>query len=295
MEVAQRGTDDGIRIRWAAAFLGAAVVLITGHVSTVHYDGAGADVLRGIGLVLMIIGVLLAVLGLAAGLPFARDAVRRDGLRAVGLFGLGAVVVLTAAAMMILPFAGTIVLIAAAVTLLEYVDRDAALPPPAARLRLALPFSLAVLALLPFGILHVLVWNPQVKLPGLSLDEIYGRLSAADQSLSVTWVISWAVVWGGAALAFPLICRSDRLTFVGPPRRTVCAGLILLALAGYSHGISGFSMGMAMADTFEESPTGGDAGPGATIIGIVAQLAVVAALLIGAAARADRPNAALNR
>lgn len=293
MEAAQRGADDGIRIRWAVAFLGAALVLITGHVSTIYYDGAGADVLRGLGLALMIIGILFAVLGLVVGMPFVHGEVRRSGLRTVGLIGLGAVVVLATAVMMLLPFAGVLVLITAAVTVLEYVDRDAALPPPAARMRLALPFSLAVLALVPFGVLHVLVWNPQVKLPGLSLDEIYGRMSAADQSLSVAWVILWAVVSIGAALAFPLICRRDRLTFVGPPRRTVCAGLILFALAGYSHDISGFSMGMAMADTFEESPSGGDAGPGATIIGILAQLAVV--VLIGAAVRADRPSPSLNR
>lgn len=236
-----RESDTPIRVRWSVALLGAAVVLIAGHAQTIFYDGAGVGVTRPIALLLICAGIVFGLLGLIVVAPLLRHPERTDSPRPVILTILCGLGVLVAAALMSLPVAALVILLAIATTQLRFVARGAPVLRPADRLWLALPYSVAVLAIVALGV-----------------------LPAAG-----TWsMVVWAALGGIAAVSFPLLCLSELPFLAGPSRRTVCAGLILVAAVGYGHWLTGF--GLVGAPT-----------PGATIIAIVAQLATVLALFIG--------------
>lgn len=281
MMEALRGSDPAARARWAAAFLGSAAVLIAGHAYTIYYDGAGAAGIRIVAVLLLAAGILLATSGLALGLPLMARTLRTPApvtvlLIMAGLLGLAFLTV-----MMIIPYGNLIALMVLGGSQLAYVEPGAWSTDPATRFRVALPFSAVVLVLLVVGILQVTVLNPLAKLPGLSLDQIYGRLAAVGEPTGAQIIVVWAVVWGCLALAFPVFCRFGRKSTVATTRRIVIAGLILVAMVGYTHWMTAFGMGMSMSDTFEQAPSGGDAAPVGTIIAMVAQLSAVAALFVG--------------
>ncbi|GAB3744721.1 hypothetical protein [Microlunatus parietis] len=244
-----RESDRPIRVRWSVALLGVAVVLISGHAQTIFYDGLGVGAIRPIAILLIALGIVSGLLGLIVVAPLLRHPERTDSPRPIVLSALCGLGVVAAAALMTLPFAALVILVVVAATQLRFVARGAPVPSPASRLRLALPYSIAVLVILPVGVLHVLAGNP-----------------------AGTWmIIVWAVIGGAAAVAFPVLCRREIPALAGPPRRTVCAGLLLVAIVGYGHWLTG--LGLAGATT-----------PGGTIVAIVAQLATVLALVIGAPA-----------
>lgn len=279
MMEALRGSDPLTRGRWAAAFLGSAVVLVAGHPYTIFYEGAGAWTLRAIAIALLIIGGLGAAVGLALAAPLLADVVR--GSRPV-VFLLVVVCVLAMVVLgviMIIPYGNLIVLMVLGGSQLAYVEPGAPSAARTTRIRVALPFSLAMLALLSVGILHVSVWNPAALLPGLSVAEIHGRLDMDGPTIG-TIMIGWSLIWGLLALSFPVFCWFARTPVVATTRRVVLAGLLLVAMAGYGQTILGFAMGRGLGETFELA-AGGDAAPGGAIIVFVAQLAVVAALFVG--------------
>ncbi|MFC7621344.1 hypothetical protein [Microlunatus sp. GCM10028923] len=275
------GSDTAARARWAAAFLGSAAVLLGGYPYTL-YDGAIGVAAVGVAAAILILaGVLLGSAGLALGVPLLVRALRTPVPLTVLLVAAGVATLAVLTVVMAIPYGNLMALMVLGGSQLAYVEPGARPTDPATRFRIALPFSAAMLALLPIMILQVTVWNPLAKLPGLSLDQIYGRLAAVGEPTGAPIIIVWAVVWGGLALAFPVFCRLGRKSTVATTRRVVIAGLLLVAMVGYTSWITAFGMGMSMADTFEQAPSGGDAAPVGKIIAMVGQLSAVAALFVG--------------
>ncbi|GAB3744716.1 hypothetical protein [Microlunatus parietis] len=274
-----RGSETAARARWAAALLGSAVVLIAGHPYTIFYEGAGAGVLRAIAIALLIIGGLVAAVGLAVAVPLLADAVRSPKPVVFLLVVACVLVMVVLGVIMIIPYGNLAVLMVLGGSQLAYVEPGAPAAPRTARVRVALPFSLAMLALLSVGMLHSTVWNPAAQVPGLSLAEIHGRLDEDGPTIG-SIMIGWSLFWGLLVLAFPVFCRFARTPVVATTRRVVLAGLLLVAMVGYGQTILGFAMGLGLGETFELA-TVGDAVPGGAIVVIVAQFAVVAALFVG--------------
>lgn len=242
-----RESDSPIRVRWAVGLLAAAAVLISGQTQTIFCDGLGLEAIRPITILMIFLGLVLGLLGLIVVAPLLQHPERTDSPRPFVLTALCGLAVLAAATLLTLPFLALVILIVIAATQLRLVSRGAPVPPPASRLRLALPYSVVVLVMVPVGVLH--------------------RLSGV-----VTWMlIVWAAVGGVAAIVFPVLCRLQLPALAGPPRRTVCAGLIMVAVVGYGHWLTGIGLVASTA-------------PGGTIIAIAAQLATVLALFIGAPA-----------
>ncbi|QTX04179.1 hypothetical protein [Agromyces archimandritae] len=132
----------------------------------------------------------------------------------------------------------------------------------------ALIAACGVSAMVAFAALHILVWNPTAKLPGMQLAEIYAAMAARGEppGLAVGWVVAWAAGWA------PLVAVFAAVAVLGPrgllrnldARRV--ARLVVLAVVGigFGHWAAGFSMGMSLADAFGTS--GSDAAPGGMVL-----------------------------
>ncbi|WP_172979923.1 hypothetical protein [Agromyces agglutinans] len=131
--------------------------------------------------------------------------------------------------------------------------------------------------------LHVLVWNPQAKVPGVGLAEIYTTMAARGEP--ATWaarlVAVWAVGWVVLALvlaAAGIVGQRGILRRLDA-RRIARATLVALAGIGLTSWLAGFSMGMSLADAFATG--GGDAAAsGAVLIGIGILAGLAAAVRI---------------
>jgi hypothetical protein len=291
--------------RWAAGLLGGAVVLGVGLFFWGGFRGladqgmVGGAALAVVGSVLQVICVVLVVAGsvtaLAAGLLARAAYGRRATLVAIigAPIGLVAIILM----MLVMPLLGLLgavvgVAVLVAVSASEPGARDeAGRAPRTRRALLAVPWSLLTLAAVATGVLHITVWNPLARVPGLSLDEIYAAMAAADQGTGAPMIAAWAIFWSLAAIALPVVCAIPRLARVLTGRRILVLGLLMLGMTVFFQWFAGFGMGMNMADTFVT--TGGDAaatGPALTIVGM---LALVGAILIGLApARRSEPESA---
>lgn len=159
------------------------------------------------------------------------------------------------------------------------------------RVVLALIFTLLTLAVVATGVLHITVWNPLAKVPGLSLDEIFAAMAAANESPFVFCVAGWAIFWGVAAVIFVILAGLPPLRTFFTARRIVVTGLLLVGVTTGFLFWAGFNMGMSLADTFRTS--GGDAAISDPVLAILGQLVLVAALLIGLPPRRHRVELAL--
>ena len=141
--------------------------------------------------------------------------------------------------------------------------------------------ALSILAALAGSLLHVYVWNPLARLPGMTLDEIYAGLAAARELPSPVMPVAWAVLWCLAALALVVltVLPSPRLRRLATARRIASIGILGVALVAGGSWIVGFGMGMGMADAFETS--GGDAALSGPVLAVIGLVYLVAALLIG--------------
>ncbi|MFC7621345.1 hypothetical protein [Microlunatus sp. GCM10028923] len=241
-----RESDSSIRVRWAVVLMGAGVVLISGHAQTIYYGGPGLGAIRPIAILLIFVGMLFGLLGLIVVAPLLRHPERTDSPRPIVLTALCGLGVLAAATLMSLSFAALVILVVVAGTQLRFVARGAPSPRPAVRLRLALPYSIAVLVIVAIGVLQ-----------------------AVGGPTAGTWMmILWASISVVAAVALPLLGLREVPILAGPPRRIVCAGLLLVAIVGYSHWLTGIGPDLSIS-------------PGGPIIAIVAQLATVLALIVG--------------
>lgn len=146
---------------------------------------------------------------------------------------------------------------------------------------LALASSLAILSTLAGTLLHVFVWNPLARVPGMTLDEIYAALAEAGELPGSQFPAVWAALCCLAAVAL-VVCAAlpqPRIRRLMTARRLAGFGLTGVAVVAGGSWFVGFGMGMGMADTFVTS--GADAaasGPAFTAIGIVFAMA---ALLVG--------------
>lgn len=153
----------------------------------------------------------------------------------------------------------------------------------------AVAFAVALLAIAATGILHVAVWNPLAKVPGLTLDEIYAGLAAAAETPSPVILTAWAAGAIASALAI-LIAASPirRLRDRFSTRRVLVVGLLAVTGSAFSVWLAGFSHGMSIADAFMTS--GGDAVGTASVLTVIGVAAGIPGMIL-AVAPGPRPTA----
>jgi len=275
------------RLRVGSGLLGAAAVLGVGYRLYGGYSmpfGHGSPALLVAGAVVLAVAVLLAVLGgvvLLAAITVALAA-RRVGvavvltLALIGLASLGIAAPDVIGALAILGGPMALIGLAAVVVV---APRAGAIPPVRRRVLLAGIFGIAALSVCGVVILHVAVWNPLARVPGLGLDEIYARLADAGEATGVgVWlgVQAGTTVAGAVALLLLAVLPRRRPVF-GTSRRLVATGFLLVAATTALGYLPAFSMGMGLADTF--LTTGGDAAASGPALAIVGQAALAASLL----------------
>ncbi|MFC0682311.1 hypothetical protein ACFFGH_31155 [Lysobacter korlensis] len=162
--------------------------------------------------------------------------------------------------------------------------------PPAAgrsarrsRTMLAAALGVANLAVIAAGAMHILVWNPLARVPGLSLNEIYGQMRAVGEGTAAGgFVASWAGFWSFATVLYVIACALP-LRQVGTRRRVAVAGLLLIGATCILAWTAGFNMGMSLADAFGTG--GADAAISGPLLSLAGQLAVAGALFLACAPR----------
>jgi hypothetical protein len=149
---------------------------------------------------------------------------------------------------------------------------------------IAAAFTAATFLAIAAGAMHILVWNPLARLPGLSIDEIYAGLRAAGEgTLAGGFVVTWAVFWAALAVLFVILCAIPVFRPVLTVRRVAVVGLLLVGGTCAFTWFAGFNMGMSIADAFATG--GGDAAVSGPLIAIVGVVSLVLALIVGAGLR----------
>lgn len=287
------------RLRWAAAWFAAALVLLNGgwlvpgEALPAPLASLVSTGLTGLAIVAAGSGAVAATIGLRTLLPVRRPWL--GWLLAAGIALAGAAVVLALLGVFALAFALLLgyvaglglVVIATAWPIAREPALRRTVPGIPARLgvrRSALLAAATLLAALVVAVMHLLVWNPMAKVPGLGLAEIYAELAARGEhpSLGIGFVLAWAAMW------LPLVLLFLAVAVVGPrgplrnldERRVARSALTGLALLGFGVFVAGFNLGMSLADAFMIS--GGDAAlsgalltAGATVAGIAACLRII--------------------
>lgn len=143
-------------------------------------------------------------------------------------------------------------------------------------------------AILAIGAMDVLVWNPQAKVPGLTIEQIYARMEAFDTfepQSSYIAVALWAAIWLGLAIAVGVIASRVKSAWLTPRRLAI----LFLGMGGSAmvfKFFAGFGIGMTIADTFGLS--GGDVSLVSAGYFALGPMAIAAAIiLLGWAPRAE--------
>ena len=276
---------------WAAAFLGSAAVLAVGlflwggyQSLSIFIAGPGL-VINAVGAVVGLATALFLLLGIIASIGALTAAADAHGWKLLRYLGLGVIASVVAILGLIsTPLFGLLAGVAALAAIVVVASTRGTVPQARAyrrsqRVLLALVITVITLAGVTLGVLHISVWNPLAKMPGMTLDEIYAAMDAANQGTGAHLIAAWAVFWSLAALALPILCLVPRLDSLLSSRRIVVIGLLVLGGTVFFQWFAGFGMGMSMADTF--MTTGGDAAPTGAVLTILGQVALVAALLVG--------------
>ncbi len=255
--------------------------------------GAWGDLIGGAatawgGRVLLAAAVLAGAATLAALLGALRARRRARPVR--GWTAADTAIAITAplavAATALVPFLGVPMLAAAllgfVVVLLVEDPRTQARPlRRGGAVALAAASASAILAMLAGTLLHVYVWNPLARMPGMTLDQIYAGLAAARELPSPVLPIGWAALWALAALALVVLAAlpHPRIRRLMTARRLIGIGILGVALVAGGSWFVGFGMGMGMADAFATS--GGDAAESGPLLGLVGFGFAIAAALVG--------------
>jgi hypothetical protein len=259
------------RARWAAAWLGTAAIL---GVGTLLW--AGFPALAPLGLAVGVVALVALALGVGFAVATLLTTFRgRPGAIAVGI-------AIACVALVLLPLillgGGFLTLLAvpvgiaiAAMWLTPNVPNSSRTP----GLIVAIGSMLLTLAIVAWGILHITVWNPLAKLPGMTLDEIYAGLEAAGETPSPVILVAWAGFWSLAAIALPVTVAFARNLGT---RRVLVAGLLIVGGVVTTQWLAGFSMGMSIADAFATS--GGDASITGALSTMLGQVLLVAAVFL---------------
>jgi hypothetical protein len=137
------------------------------------------------------------------------------------------------------------------------------------------------------GAMHILVWNPLSKVPGLSLDQIHDRMRLAGEGeLAGKFVADWAVFWGVFSLAYLLVYVLPITVGFLTTKQMAALGLVMVGLTSLGSWWAGFNMGMSLADTFL-TESGGRAAISGPLILLFGVLSLAAAAWV-----AVRPSAA---
>jgi hypothetical protein len=244
---------------------------------------AGGEVLVPFGIAVDVLMLVLAVLALVCGVrAVATTASQRGDASAVAVvFVLVAVFIGTALTMFfpilplsVLPLTGTVFVVA----LVRLPGTTSRRLPLVGRMLVAAPFVLATVAVVWVGYVHITVWNPRAKIPGLTLDEIYAEMRAAGEGPSNVVIIGWAALCLLAVLLFLVACALPRFAKALDARRIAVIGLFIVGFACIFFITTGFGMGMSLADTF--GTTGGDAIATGQAITMLGRLAICAAMLV---------------
>ncbi|GAA2463581.1 hypothetical protein [Agromyces soli] len=284
------------RLRWAAAWFAAALVLmnggwlIPGELLPAPLASVLSTGLAALALAAAAFGALSATIGLRTLLPVRRAWL--GWLLAAGIALAGAAVVLVLLGVFALGFGLLLGFVAGlGVTVIAVawpIARDPALrrtvPGIPARLgvrRSALLAAATLLAALVVAVLHLVVWNPMAKVPGLELREIYAELAARGEfpAVGVGFALVWAASWAPLVLVLLAVATFGNR---GPlrnldERRVARTALAGLAALGFGVFVAGFSLGMSLADAFMTS--GGDAAVSGPVLTAAATVAGVAACL----------------
>lgn len=100
--------------------------------------------------------------------------------------------------------------------------------PASTRWGLGAGFTLATLAAVTVGVLHIAVWNPLAKVPGATLDGIYAAMHVGDEVTVRVWMILWGVLAVGASIVYPVVCVLSNHWPALTRRHLVVSGLGLL-------------------------------------------------------------------
>lgn len=269
-----------LRLR-AAAGLGLAAALLA--IGLDAYGGTPAFGALGLGVAVLAsalgLGALVATVGatraaVAAGRPVVAILVLLGALALVGVVvsRVGAILVILGA----VPGIAGLVTLALLLTGGRVASR---------RLRVAASIVVPVVALATaaLGLVHVFVWNPLAKLPGMTLPEIYAGLAAAGESPvggPRVWVLLTAllVTLGGAAYVGFALLPVRRWATLRTRRRLTALGLLLLGGTVTLVFLPGFSMGMGIADAFATS--GGDAAASGGVLTLLGMLAFAGTVVV---------------
>jgi hypothetical protein len=286
-----QGALTGRRLRWAAAWVTAAAMLALGSMFTSPFlDGGAFGDARSIVLAVVALVGGVGLIWLAAAMH-GLLAQRRAALRwtvSLGIIVLS-VPVLAALAFTVMPMMILGGMVAGVVTLVFTWALPAEADPERRRTWPGLPArlgtrataligALVVLGGAAFSVVHILVWNPLSKVPGLSLPELYAQMS--DRGEPAGAAVAWAVVWGATWVPLGLLFLATAIFGNRgilrrlDARRVARAALVALVGIGFTQWVAGFSMGMSVADAFAVG--GGDS----ALSGLLLTVAATAAGLI---------------
>lgn len=279
------------RLRVTLAFAVTAVMLMVLGWMVGAFGPAGSAPLAGAGVLLLALAAGAALVALIAGFGALRAGRRARGRRR---WGMGQVVVivslvLVAAVILFAPFVAALLPIAVVFAFLVALAVLLAGDPraqgaPLSRPRavgIALLSAVGVLAALTCSLLHVYVWNPLARLPGMTLDEIYAGLVAARELPTPVFPVVVATFWCLAVVALVVLCALPHpgIRRLATARRIAGAGVLGVALVAGGTWMLGFGMGMGMADAFATS--GGDAAVSGPVLTVVGTGFAVAAAMLG--------------
>ncbi|MFJ6538668.1 hypothetical protein ACIQH5_20755 [Paenarthrobacter sp. NPDC091711] len=135
-----------------------------------------------------------------------------------------------------------------------------------------------LMAIAAYGLtsaLQILVWNPLAAVPGATLDEIHEGLAQANESVSLTAVVTWSSI---GTLLGVLVVLLTATRAISRLRTVVILQLLILVLGAPMYFFASFSAGMALADAFFIS--GGDYTPWGGLLGLVSGAALIGLLLV---------------
>lgn len=284
------------RARWAAALLSSSVVLACGlwwnggYLPDEYAEPGSLGWSAGFGAVLGLglgsLAALFATLGVWQLMRAMMLGVRIYGARRTLLLGLLAPACLLALALLaFVPFIGVLYVFAAMVTALVLAAGGPggtairSQPDRRRRILLALPFVVATPIVLVLVLAHVFIWNPTVKMPGMTLKQVYTGMREAGEGTGLAFAVCCTVLILLAAVALCVFAASRISAGPRAARRILVLGFLLLATAAGSTWFLGFSMGMGIADTF--GTTGGDAAVGGPLLSALGQLALICAIVAG--------------
>jgi hypothetical protein len=255
-----QGALTGRRLRWAAAWITAAAMFALAGFLTMPFTGS---VMGGLRSSLLLVALLTGAVGLVwlAAAMHGLLASRGAGLRWTVSLGVVLLAVpLLGALSFALPMAMMLAGLVAGVWVFGLawglpIARDPerrrtwpGLPARFGTRPTALIGAVVVLGGAALAVLHILVWNPQSKVPGLALPELYAQM--ADRGEPAGAAVAWALVWGASWVPLALLFLATAVFGNRgvlrhlDARRVAPATLVAVAGIGFTQWVAGFSMGM---------------------------------------------------